>query len=95
MSDETRVLAEAQPSDDSEEYRRGYAAGYAQATETILPRGAVFALVPTATLEALERVRDAAVAMSMLWFTDNAPDGSQHLRKAMLDLRAALEGSPT
>ena len=38
----------------------------------------------------VERLREAATALCQLWFTDNAPDGSQHLRKAMLDLRAAL-----
>lgn len=36
-------------------------------------------------------LRAAAVAVCQLWFTDNAPDGSQHVRKAMLDLRDALD----
>lgn len=39
-------------------------------------------------------VRSAAVVVCRLWFTDNAPEGSQHFRKAMLALRTALDSDP-
>lgn len=39
-------------------------------------------------------LRLAAVAVCNLWFTDNAPDNSQHVRKAMLALRDVLDATP-
>jgi hypothetical protein len=53
-------------------------------------RSTTSAATPPAEGLDVERLGSAAVALCQLWFTDNAPDGSPHIRKAMLDLRAAL-----